>query len=64
MALACHVGPRPGLPLAPIPGREQLDANALLAALESALPDERLLVGVAAKDIAIPVFSFVFGLAR
>jgi archaemetzincin len=62
--LACHIGPRPALPLAQIPGREQLDANALLAALEAQATDERLLVGVAGEDIAIPVFTFVFGLAR
>jgi archaemetzincin len=61
--LACHVGLPPGLPLARIPGREQLDANTLLAALEAQVTD-RLLVGVAAGDIAIPVFTFVFGLAR
>ena len=64
LELACHVGPSHGLPLAPIPGREQLDANALLGALEARTTDERLLVGVAAEDIAIPVFTFVFGLAR
>ena len=62
--LACHVGEHRGLPLAPIPGREQLDANKLLAALEAKATDRRLLVGVAHQDIAVPVFSFVFGLAR
>jgi archaemetzincin len=62
--LACHVGPDLGLPLARIPGRDQLDANALLEALETRGRDERLLLGVAGEDIAIPVFTFVFGLAR
>ena len=48
-----------------IPNRDQLDANALLEALEArAARDARLLVGVTAEDIAIPVFTFVFGLAR
>ena len=64
LELACHVGSGRGLPLAPIPGREQLDANALLEALEARATDSRLLVGVAAEDISVPVFTFVFGLAR
>jgi archaemetzincin len=64
VALACHVSPSPSLRLVPIPGREQLDANALLAGLEAGVPKGRLRVGVAAQDIAIPVFTFVFGLAR
>ena len=64
VALACHVGAGFGLPPAPIRGRDQLDANVLLAALEARATDGRLLVGVAGGDIAVPVFSFVFGLAR
>ena len=47
-----------------IRGRDQLDANLLLEALEARAADGRLLVGVASQDIAIPVFTFVFGLAR
>ncbi len=62
--LACHVGRRLELGLPRIPGREQLDAFALLEALESRATAGRLLVGVSASDIAIPVFTFVFGLAR
>ena len=56
--------PRP-LAVPRIRGRDQLDAGALLELLES-LPRERprLLVGVTAEDVAIPVFTFVFGLAR
>jgi len=65
VALACHVGPGLFGPHPEIPGRGQLDANALLAALEArATAPGRLLVGVAEVDIAIPVFTFVFGLAR
>jgi len=58
------------LPTAPaearcLPGRAQLDAGELLQQLEAALPPgPRLLVGVTGADIAIPVFTFVFGLAR
>jgi archaemetzincin len=63
--LVCHVLPPLDLPVRRIPNRDQLDAGALLEALEArATADPGLLVGVAAEDIAIPVFTFVFGLAR
>jgi archaemetzincin len=63
--LACHVLPPRELPLRRIANRDQLDANALLQAVETrAASDVRLLVGVAAEDIAVPLFTFVFGLAR
>jgi archaemetzincin len=39
-----------------IAGREQLDAGTLRSG--------RLLVGLTADDVAVPVFTFVFGLAR
>ena len=64
LELACHVGRGRALSLVEIAGRDQLDANLLLATLEQHASDGRLLVGVAAADIAIPVFTFVFGLAR
>jgi archaemetzincin len=63
--LACHVLAPRELPLRRIPNRDQLDANALLEAVEAWATNEfRLLVGVAAEDIAVPLFTFVFGLAR
>ncbi|HXK08081.1 MAG TPA: archaemetzincin [Vicinamibacteria bacterium] len=63
--LACHVLPVVDLQPRRIPGRDQLDAGALLEALEGrAAVSARLLVGVAAEDIAVPLFTFVFGLAR
>jgi len=62
--LACHVAEPPPLALERISGREQLDAGRLLAALEPRARERRLLVGVADEDLAVPVFSFVFGLAR
>jgi len=63
--VACHVLPPGQLPVRRIPNRDQLDANALLEAVEArAASDSRLLVGVTGEDIAIPVFTFVFGLAR
>jgi archaemetzincin len=53
------------LELPRIPRRGQLDAGALLTALEERVTARsRLLVGVTGEDIAIPVFTFVFGLAR
>jgi len=63
--LACHVLPPRELPLRRIQNRDQLDANALLEALEARVhSDARPLVGVAVEDIAVPLFTFVFGLAR
>jgi archaemetzincin len=63
--VACHVLPPAEVPLRRIPNRDQVDANALLEAVEArATADGRLLVGVAAFDIAVPLFTFVFGLAR
>jgi archaemetzincin len=62
--LACHVLPPRELPVRRIPNRDQLDAGALLQALEERANDAGLLVGVTGEDIAIPVFTFVFGLAR
>jgi archaemetzincin len=62
---ACHVLPPDELEVLRIPGRDQLDASKLLEALEARVEgDSRVLVGVTGEDIAIPVFTFVFGLAR
>jgi archaemetzincin len=48
-----------------LPGRDQADADALLASLERLpAPPDAVLVGVTPEDIAIPIFTFVFGLAR
>ena len=65
VALPVHVLEPDAVPARRIAGRDQLDASALLEALE-ARPSRarRLLVGVTAEDVAIPVFTFVFGLAR
>ncbi len=63
--LACHVLSSVDVPVRRIPNRDQLDAGALLEAVEArAASDTRLLVGVAGEDIAVPLFTFVFGLAR
>ena len=62
--LPVHTRAPASIPLRRVSGREQLDAGALLEALEASVPAGRLLVGVTEDDIAVPVFSFVFGLAR
>jgi archaemetzincin len=63
--LPVHVLAPAALDLARIAGRGQIDASRLLEALEArARVPSRLLVGVTGEDIAIPVFTFVFGLAR
>ncbi len=64
--LPCHVlDPNEDLCLRRISGRDQFDAAVLLDGVEShATRPERLLVGVTAEDIAIPIFTYVFGLAR
>ena len=63
--LPVHVLPGAALEPRRIANREQLDAGALLEALEKqGMGRARLLVGVAWDDIAVPLFTFVFGLAR
>jgi archaemetzincin len=62
----CRLFPEPsGLDLSIIPGRDQLDADRLLVSLEKLeTPPGRALVGLTEKDLAIPIFTFVFGRAR
>jgi archaemetzincin len=65
VALPVHLLPSAGLQPPRIQGRDQIDAGALLATLEAQpLRAPHLLVGVTIADLAIPVFTFVFGLAR
>jgi archaemetzincin len=57
--------PPAGLALEIIPGRDQIDADRLLAELERlAGEDGGPVVGIAGRDLAIPIFTFVFGRAR
>lgn len=51
------------IPLATIPGRSQVDADRLLAHLEE-LAGSAPLVGVTGHDLALPIFTHVFGRAR
>lgn len=63
--LPVHLLPEAVIELRRLPGREQLDASHLLEQLEArATAESRLLVGVTSEDVAIAVFTFVFGLAR
>lgn len=64
VAAPCRVV-EPGAGPAPIlPGRDQGDADALLESLESGPADAAVRLGVTAQDLAIPIFTFVFGRAR
>lgn len=64
--LPCHPRPpRPDLSLRRLPGRPQVDAGALLETLRSEpRPPERVVVGLTGDDLGVPIFTFVFGLAR
>jgi archaemetzincin len=64
VAAPCRVV-EPGAGLAPtLSGREQGDADALLGSLESGASEDAVRLGVTAQDLAIPIFTFVFGRAR
>jgi archaemetzincin len=58
-------GPLHDLDLPRLAGREQLDADVLLASLE-ALQDEdgEVIVGLTSHDVGNPIFTFFFGRAR
>jgi len=48
-----------------VPGRDQVDADWLLGLLEARpLPAGAVAMGITALDLAIPIFTFVFGRAR
>jgi archaemetzincin len=66
LSAACRIVDPGRGPCAPVvPGRDQLDADALLAALEVVpIADDAVLVGLTTRDIALPIFTFVFGRAR
>jgi archaemetzincin len=64
--IPCRTVPaRSGLVPPRLSARDQVDAGALLQMLEaSPLSAGHLLVGVTTEDLAIPIFTFVFGLGR
>jgi archaemetzincin len=67
LPLPCRLLRGPG-PTAPrIEGRDQLDADRLLAALEAVAAESlagHVLMGLTAQDIGSPLFTFFFGRAR
>jgi predicted Zn-dependent protease len=66
VGVPCHrLPPRDELRLHRLSGRAQLDARVLLEDLEGLPPAPgRLMVGITGEDLGVPVFTFVFGLAR
>jgi archaemetzincin len=56
--------PLPGVEPTYLKDREQVDADLLLVALEGRVEPGAILVGLTGLDIAIPIFTFVFGRAR
>lgn len=64
LVVACRIADGEPLVDRLLPGRGQADADALLARLESRAAADRVLLGVSAQDLAIPIFTFVFGRAR
>jgi archaemetzincin len=65
LSAGCRVLDAESAPPPRLAERDQVDADALLAALE-ARPSTGavVLVGLTALDIALPIFTFVFGRAR
>jgi archaemetzincin len=65
LGVACRLSDGTAVPASALAGREQQDADALLASLEARLrPDGVVALGVTAEDLALPIFTFVFGRAR
>jgi archaemetzincin len=65
IAAPCRLHPRHAIDELPtVPGRNQADADVLLTRLEALASAEVVLAGIADADVAIPIFSFVFGRAR
>ena len=66
LAVPCRRSPpRPELGGRELSGRAQLDADSVLANLEAVSPDAATpLVGLTDRDLGLPIFTHVFGLAR
>ena len=66
LSLPCRLMPADeGLPVAPLPGRTQIDADRLLAAVEARADDARTaLVALTPLDIGSPIFTHHFGRSR
>jgi len=63
---ACRIRAVPeGFRIPHIPGRNQADADRLLAALEALpAPDDTIRVGITSEDMGHPIFTYFFGRAR
>jgi archaemetzincin len=64
VALACVSSRTVPPPLPELPGRDQWDARALLDWLASTRAPHELLLGLTGRDLGLPIFSHVFGLAQ
>lgn len=64
VAVPCRVVEVAADPAPTLSGRDQADADALLGSLESGAAEDAVRLGVTAQDLAIPIFTFVFGRAR
>lgn len=65
VAVPCHLHPEPWIfPPARLAGREQLDADALLAGLEAVPIPGAVQIGLTTLDVGLSLFTFVFGRAR
>jgi len=64
VSVACRPRAASTVPPPRFQGRDQVDADRLLAVLEAEVAPGAALVGLTALDLGIPIFTFVFGLAR
>jgi archaemetzincin len=65
LAPPCRLQPSLRLPDIPrVPGREQADADVLLGRLEDTARPGAIRIGLTPLDLAVPIFTFVFGRAR
>jgi archaemetzincin len=64
LAVPCHLHPLPweNRPVR-LPGREQVDADGLLAALEASAAASSAHIGLTKLDLGLALFTFVFGRA-
>lgn len=65
VGLPCQLDPHGPLPeLKALPGRSQWDARPLLEWLAARVAPRELVLGLTGRDLGLPIFSHVFGLAQ
>jgi archaemetzincin len=65
VSVPCRALGKLDLPMPPLDGRDQADADGLLARIEEFKSrDGAAVVGLTARDLGTPVFAWVFGRAR